>query len=230
MTTFILLCYFIFCLLLTHLILFHIFFAFFAVTPEGKNRFSPSQFLILRPRQTFLHLQEMKLICEAKFAMRRKLNQRSIKITFTEKLISANCERERFIWSQNIFPQIMQFSTTINHFKPGEWSERNSSLCPPGWLRNWMWVVGTWIIKSTEILTLSIFFRSWTFNFSFRCMMQICRKHVASSCLPTLKHFQSVLRRKDRRMSVECCRSCSPRFIWIELDSVTSGLKDDYFM
>lgn len=89
---------------------------------------------------------------------------------------------ERFIWSQNIFPQIMQFSTTINHFKPGEWSERNSSLCPPGWMRNWM---ERWIIKSSEIslYRFSDFARELsTFHFNSRC--KPVDNHVASPQSP----------------------------------------------
>lgn len=77
------------CLLLTHLILFHI---FSVVTPGGEKK-AFVRFRSSPPPQRFcIHLHGWrKLICEEKsFLMRQKqekFNQRSIKITFMEKLI-----------------------------------------------------------------------------------------------------------------------------------------------
>jgi hypothetical protein len=119
------------CLLLTHLILFHISLLLLSCR---KNRLfnSPSlSFSLFFLAWQHFCIYTRKLIWEESFSDEKKLNHRSVKITFMGKLISLE---ERFIWSQK-FPQIMQFSKTINHFKP-ECKRTNSSLCPVRWLKN----------------------------------------------------------------------------------------------
>lgn len=111
MTTFILLCYFIFCVCFWHIWSFPIFFCCSA--GDGKNRFSPrtSDYRISASMYTG------KLICGGEKSFPLIGNQRSIKITFTESSF-----RELFPHNLYEVEKIMQFSTTINHYKPkNEW-------------------------------------------------------------------------------------------------------------
>lgn len=66
---------------------------FSAVTPGGKIAFASSP----APAE-FLHPHE-EINMRRIFLMRKIFNQRSIKITFMEKLILVNCEREIYMKS-----------------------------------------------------------------------------------------------------------------------------------
>lgn len=111
------------CLLLTHLILFHIFLPLLLL--EEKSLFSLSIPPTLLPAWQHFCIYTRKLIYE-KFLFWWKKKKRGGKFNHRQNYFSwenSFCELldERFIWSQK-FPQIMQFSATINHFKPETWT------------------------------------------------------------------------------------------------------------
>lgn len=99
------------CLLLTHLILSHIFLLF--RRRRKKSLFSTN----LRLPHFCIHVhREINMWRRKKFPFLIG-NQRSIKITFTESSF-----RELFPHNLYEVEKIMQFSTTINHYKPeNEW-------------------------------------------------------------------------------------------------------------